>query len=140
MCAVSYVSDFYPKQWPKPRVDEYIIPYPWPNTVPNTSPEDIFDDLAKLNKVMNYKTKTQFSEWSFEQCEAYVELMEKALNFDLVNNEPKCSDPEKVKVLDVLISRLEEIGLEFNPKAKNKNARKCLGLIGRIETLQERLK
>ena len=133
MCIVSYVSDFYPK--PKPYdPSDYIVPYPWDI---QREPFDPIDDIAKLNKLLNYKTKTQFSEWSYEQCEAYVELMEKALNFDLVNNEPKCSDPEKVKVLNTLISRIEEIGLSATIK---KNARKCLELIGRIEILQERLK
>lgn len=82
----------------------------------------------KINhNVITYKTATPFSQWNYEQCLAYVELLEKAAAFDNINNEPECYDPEKVKILKSLDERIREIGLENKSLSK-----KCLNLSVRL--------
>lgn len=137
MCASSYVGDgqrIAPWRNPYPYDPYKIDPNIWPKPVPDY--DDIVKKIPELNRMLRYKVKGQFSEWTYEQCEAYIELMEKAHKFDVVNQEPKCADPEKIKSLDKVIERLETLGLE-QPKI---NARRCLQLIERIQILQEELK
>ena len=81
-----------------------------------------------------FTNKDWFGEWTYEACESFVELVEKAVAFDKANNEPNCQDPEKVKLLGKLLSRVQEIGLKQAPAAG-----KCLELSNRIVKLQENL-
>ena len=117
MCIVSQVTT--DRTYP-------LRPRPW------TDPYDDFGDQVK--RILNYQAKSRFSEWSIQQCEAYIELLEKAQKFDEIAGEPHCSDSEKTDKLNDLRDRLSEIGLEHTGLAQ-----KCLALIVRLDNIIEKL-
>ena len=122
MCAYSAVLDYV--QWDpnkivhreSPFYDVSSIPTIWPN------PKIEYHIIPQLSS-------NPFSNWSFDACHAYVELIEKAIKFDQLNNEPNCEDPQKKIKLNDLYSRVAELGL--NDKS---NPEKYLELMVRIRT------
>lgn len=71
-----------------------------------------------------------FGNWDYQTCLSYVELIEKAKEFDRLNQEPNCEDPKKKQRLKELEQRVTNIGL-----LNKELAVQCLELVHRISKL-----
>lgn len=125
MCIVSAVTGGDPwnhAPWyvPPIELEKYKIPDPWYTE-------------TKTETVIKYP-KGQFDNWSYVQCQAYVELLEKAQKFDEIANEKHCSDPAKTESLSKLRERICQIGL-----ADQVLTERCLMLANRLDKVIENL-
>lgn len=132
MCVVSFVTS-PDSGWPD-IAPPWVPPYPY-NTEPYRPIEadKTFDEMFK--KVVEYEQKSvdgknKFINWNLAQCTAYVELLEKAAEFDKITNQPHCSDPKKTIVLHDLADRITHIGLSTDTNGERKA---CLKLLDRLE-------
>lgn len=127
MCIVSAITT-YPEpvfpSYPEPVFPSF--PDPWYQP---TDKYKLVPPWYEIVTVIKYP-KGQFANWSYNQCEAYIELLEKAQAYDKIANEPHCSDPEKTFSLTNLRERICIIGLEDELRTEN-----CLKLASRLDTI-----
>lgn len=91
MCSVSAVMDYGRMTWPN-----VVTPgWTWTEPVkPNIPPAEERDAIRK-----------------------FMELVEKAKEFDKAADQPHCEDPEKIKLLERIEQRLERIERMLGVKA-----------------------
>lgn len=100
MCMVSMVSDYGSRVWPNPQTAPYRSPwadYPiLPNTLPPTDATRPYYPPA-------------ISPEDVRKIKEFLGIVEKAKEFDKMNEQPDCPDPKKVAYLESLEKRVEEL-------------------------------
>lgn len=113
MCVVSMIGDHYHDKW-----DKWIQPanpfQPFsPTSIPSTNPNTTFPAVFTQGP-----TKEEFEELKKEVLEM-KELLKKAIQYDIDNNEPHCEIEEKMATLKK-VSEMVGVSLDdILPKGEN---------------------
>lgn len=65
--------------------------------------------MCAVSMVLDYSQRTPLEDYNLDSYRRLMEMVEAAKQFDKVNKEPDCEDPQKVEFLKQIIDRLEKI-------------------------------
>jgi hypothetical protein len=63
--------------------------------------------MCAISVIHDYGRSIPDTEWNRESLEAFKKLVDEAKKFDEATKQPHCEDPEKLKWVEVVESKLE---------------------------------